>query len=89
MKFSLLLEDNKTVEGYVKHLDELIIKFKNSNKLKQDDPLYKELINTNNKIANWIKNYILINKEIFPEKEEEMINAILDRIGSINKILNK
>jgi regulator of sirC expression with transglutaminase-like and TPR domain len=87
MKFKLL-EDNKNIEGYVKYLDNLIIKLKASNKLKHDDPLYKELISTNNKIASWMKNYILLNKEIDPKDEEIMINAILDRVNSINKILN-
>lgn len=86
MKFKLL-EDNKNIEGYVKYLDNLIIKLKTSNKLKHNDPLYKELISTNNKIASWMKNYIMLNKEINPEDEEIMINAILDRINSINKII--
>lgn len=86
MKFKLL-EDNKNIEGYVKYLDDLIIKLKNSNKLKQDDPLFKELISTNNTIASWMKNYILLNKEIDLKDEEIMINAILDRVNSINKIL--
>jgi len=35
-----------------------------------------------------MKNYILLNKEIDPKDEEIMINAILDRVNSINKILN-
>jgi regulator of sirC expression with transglutaminase-like and TPR domain len=87
MRFKLL-EDNKNIEGYVEYLDNLIIKLKASNKLKYDDPLYKELISTNNKIASWVKNYILLNKEIDPKDEEIMINAILDRVNSINKILN-
>ena len=64
-------------------VDNLIIKLKASNKLKHDDPLYKELISTNNKITYCMKNYILLNKEIDPKDEETMINAISTFISTV------
>lgn len=84
----LLLEDHKTIEGYIKNLDSLIVKLRISDKLSNRNK--QDLIKIyNDSIIPWIKEYYLNNKEL-PEKEEsEMIDFILDLTNTASKLLNK
>jgi hypothetical protein len=88
MTFDLVLEDHKTIEGYIKHLDSLIVKLRNLNQL--TDKNKQELILIyNDDILPWVENYYLFGKELTPKEESEMIDFILDIINTATKILNK
>jgi hypothetical protein len=86
--FNLVLEDHKTIEGYIKHLDSLIVKLRNLNQL--NDKNKQELISIyNNNILPWVETYYLFNKELTTTEESEMIDFILDLTNTATKILNK
>lgn len=88
MMFNLVLEDHKTIEGYIKHLDSLIVKLRNLNQL--NDKNKQELISIyNNNILPWVETYYLFNKELTTTEESEMIDFILDLTNTATKILNK
>lgn len=85
---NLILEDHKTIEGYIKNLDLLIVKLRNLDKL--TDKNKQNLISIYNDIMlPWIEEYYLNNKELSPKEESEMIDFILDLTNTALKILNK
>lgn len=88
MMFNILLEDNKTIEEYIKNLESLIVKLRESDKLTNKDK--QQLISIYNEtIFPWMEKYYLTNKELTSKEESEMIDFILDLTSIAYKILNK
>lgn len=85
---NLILEDNKSIEGYVKNLDSLIVKLRNLNKLTDKNKQYLISIYSDT-IIPWMEEYYLSNKELTKEEESEIIDFILDLTNTALKILNK
>ena len=57
MMFNILLEDNKTIEEYIKNLESLIVKLRESDKLTNKDK--QQLISIYNEtIFPWMENII-------------------------------
>lgn len=88
MIYNPILEDHKTIEGYIKNLDSLIVKLRKLDKL--TDKNKQNLISIYNDIVlPWVEEYYLNNKELPPKEESEMIDFILDLTNTALKILNK
>jgi hypothetical protein len=85
---NLLLEDHKTIEGYIKNLDSLIVKLRTSDRLTDKNKQSLLVIYTDT-IIPWMEEYYLSNKELTKEEESEMIDFILDLTNTALKILNK
>jgi hypothetical protein len=85
---NLVLEDNRSIEGYVKNLDSLIVKLRNLDKLTDKNKQYLISIYSDT-IIPWMEEYYLNDKELSPQEESEMIDFILDLINIALKILNK
>lgn len=85
---NLILEDSKSIEGYVKNLDSLIVKLRNLNKLTDKNKQYLISIYSDT-VTPWMEEYYLNNKELSPKEESEMIDFILDLTNVALKILNK
>jgi hypothetical protein len=85
---NLVLEDNRSIEGYVKNLDSLIVKLRNLDKLTDKNKQYLISIYSDT-IIPWMEEYYLNDKELSLQEESEMIDFILDLINIALKILNK
>jgi hypothetical protein len=85
---NLLLEDHKTIEGYLKNLDSLVVKLRTLDKLTDKNKQFLIEI-YNNTIIPWMEEYYLNDKELTQEEESEMIDFILDLTNTALKILNK
>lgn len=83
-----LSEDNKTIEGYIKNLESLIIKLRTLNKLNNKNKQYLISI-YNDTITPWMEEYYINDKNLTKEEESEMIDFILDLTNTSTKILNK
>jgi hypothetical protein len=83
-----LLEDNKSIEGYITYLDQLIVKLRTTKGI--DEELKKELLKFYETLIHpWTKKYYLSNKEISENDEKEMIDIILDKSNEISKLINE
>lgn len=84
-----LLEDNKDIDSLISHFQSKAVLLRNKGLLDKNSNLYKEIENTSQEIGDWMETYLLTNKEISKDEEEDMINKILDITHVIETILNK
>jgi len=85
--FNLLLEDNKDVESWVKQLDQLIVKLRNSGKLKKDPELFKYIEQFyEDKIIPFTRHHYLVDKEMDSKYEDTIKNDIIDLIITLGNI---
>ena len=83
---SNLFEDNKDIESIIKHLDSKILELRRKNILKEDDEIFIKIREIYTKIGDWMKDYNIIDQNMYKEDEQDLINNILDVISLISEI---
>ena len=84
----LLTESGKDITGLVKHLDQKVIEFRDSDKYDKNTKFIKRLFDFYKQvILPWEEKYIFLNKEISEKSENHMFDEILEVISLIDNIL--
>ena len=86
----MITESNEDIKSLVKHLDGLVIKFRNKYPEKKLNLLHiRDFYSTF--VVPWMENYVLKGKDIEEDKEEdeELKNQIIEMIDNITRMLKQ
>ena len=81
----ILLEDNENIDSLVDHINKLIVDLRKKKNFKKK--LLNEIKNTyDNIILDWLENNYIKNIDLNKQREDKLINELLDFINLLEKL---